>query len=458
MRSGATPRRRSVSVAGTAAISAVLTMPMVLAAPTATAAAGPATYYVATSGSDSNPGTATRPFKSVAKAVTVVTPGDVVRVHAGTYIGVVTITRSGTASSPITVTAFGDGPVTLTETFRPRPCDAHTPAGERTLQIRNGADYWTFSGLDIHNGVYAKGVNASTAMHWFSHLVDIADVKTRRAVPGRGSYDPVAARSAWSYLSTKLNTKFDTSDGLRFLNDTVTGRGFQLVGARYGEIAGTTIHAIDCGIGPAVWINVYSDGWSLHDNHIYDVAASTYKHYMQEGIRLGSASAYNVIERNVIEDLPGDGRAFTTDVDASWNTYAHNTARNVEQGFNDQMSGWGNHWLYNTATQFRTYGFNFRGLDASLPQPSLHSSTYKAFVKCNSALGGPTDPAVGGSFHVGGMKASRFVNNSFTTAVLGDYELGYYYVRDYWGAQGNTWNGSPNPPPLHPPLPPAGAC
>ncbi len=37
------------------------------------------------------------------------------------------------------------------------------------------------------------------------------------------------------------------------------------------------------------------------------------KHYMQEGIRVDNGSNYNVIDRNRISDLPGDGRAFTTD-------------------------------------------------------------------------------------------------------------------------------------------------
>jgi hypothetical protein len=223
-------------------------------------------------------------------------------------------------------------------------------------------------------------------------------------------------------------------------------------------IAGNRITDIQCGTGPAVWVNVYSDGWQIRDNYIARVAESTHKHYMQEGVRLGSASSYNVVEHNTAEHLPGDGRAFATDVDASFNVFAHNTANDVAMGYNDQMSGWGNRWEYNTATNFRVWGLNFRGLDASLRAPSLHSSTYRTVVRCNVARGGPTDPVDGGGLRIGAAKQSTFANNYVDSVILGSYEERQFFVREYWAREGNTWDGRSTPPPLHPRLPPPGAC
>lgn len=426
------------------------------AAPAAVAAGR--MLHVATTGTDGGTGAPDRPFKTVQQGVNAARPGDTIVVHAGSYRGAVSITKSGTSTSPITITAAGDGPATLTADFNSPPCSAHAPALDRTIRFGGGADHWTISNLTIVNGITVKGENGSAAMSYLTRLVRLGDWQTRRKIPGRGSNDPVAARSAFDYLSAKTGRSIDPSDGLRFVGNTITGRGIQIIASRYGEIRDNEIGPVACGIGPGIWINVFSDGWSVTGNHIHDIAASTHKHYMQEGIRLGSASSYSVVSNNLVEHLPGDGRGVNTDVDASWNVFRNNVAHDVAIGFNDQKSGWGNTWDHNVATQFRVWGLNFRGLDAKLERPSLDSSPYLAVVTCNTALGGPTDPKVGGGLHIGGIKASTFAKNSFSSVVLGDPVAGLNYVKGYWGAEGNTWNGRPRPPAPHPALPAPGAC
>jgi len=58
-------------------------------------------YYVATNGSDSNDGSACRPWRTIQHAANVVNPGSTVNVADGTYPETVAITRGGTASAPI---------------------------------------------------------------------------------------------------------------------------------------------------------------------------------------------------------------------------------------------------------------------------------------------------------------------------------------------------------------------
>lgn len=62
-----------------------------------------ATYYVATSGNNSNPGTSSKPWQTVAYAVKKMSAGDTTYVRGGTYRegGVIQFGRSGTSSSPI---------------------------------------------------------------------------------------------------------------------------------------------------------------------------------------------------------------------------------------------------------------------------------------------------------------------------------------------------------------------
>ena len=75
----------------------------------------PANYYVATNGSDSNPGTSlAQPFATLAKAVSVANPGNLIYVRGGTYAQTakIRLTRSGSAAQPIRVRAYpGEHPI-----------------------------------------------------------------------------------------------------------------------------------------------------------------------------------------------------------------------------------------------------------------------------------------------------------------------------------------------------------
>ncbi len=84
--------------------------------------ASAATYYVATTGSDSNPGTQSAPFRHLTKAAATATqPGDTVIVMDGTYDNegvvapnvVVILYYSGTAGNPITFRAQNRGKAIL---------------------------------------------------------------------------------------------------------------------------------------------------------------------------------------------------------------------------------------------------------------------------------------------------------------------------------------------------------
>lgn len=88
----------------------ILPLLVLLAAQPAEAAA---TYYVATNGSDSNPGTSSQPWQSFSKAWSVLAPGDTLIVRNGRYYQQIQPTVSGTPGSPITIRAETDGGVIL---------------------------------------------------------------------------------------------------------------------------------------------------------------------------------------------------------------------------------------------------------------------------------------------------------------------------------------------------------
>jgi hypothetical protein len=65
------------------------------------------TYYVSPTGNDANPGTATAPFRTFAKANSLLTAGSTLYIYAGVYNQQLKITKSGTSSAVITVRPVG---------------------------------------------------------------------------------------------------------------------------------------------------------------------------------------------------------------------------------------------------------------------------------------------------------------------------------------------------------------
>ena len=380
------------------------------------------TLHVATTGSDANPGTAAAPFRSVQKAVNAARAGDAILVHAGTHNGIVLIDgRSNPVDLPVIIRAAGDGPAVLTASFPVRSCSETDPTRDRTVQITGGSDRWVLEGLEIVNGVFIAGAN--------NGKVSNTQVRSR-TLPGRGSWDPDAAMDALGLLGV------DGADGIQLLDNRITRRGVHVASGRSGRIEGNEISNIDCGIGAAIWINNFSDFWYVARNHVHHVAASQ-KHFMSEGIRMGRASSYNTVEDNLVEDLGGLGRGFTTDVNASWNTIRRNHAARTSIGFSQQAGGWGNVWEHNVSEASRKFGF---GVYTKSNQSSLPDASTPRWLRmsCNQSV----NESIG--MRIGGVKESSFVNGGYRAVRLSDA------VRTYWASQGNSWEGTSKPPATNP--------
>ncbi|CUS34177.1 right-handed parallel beta-helix repeat-containing protein [Candidatus Nitrospira nitrificans] len=118
-----------------------------------------ATYYVATNGSNGNPGTSTKPWQTIAHAVKQMTAGDTTYVRKGTYKEkLIQFGRSGTSSAPIKLlSAPGEFPIIdftdkasskmiLFQNFS----GTRYPMGWITIEgfeIKNG-----YNGIKMHNG------------------------------------------------------------------------------------------------------------------------------------------------------------------------------------------------------------------------------------------------------------------------------------------------------------------
>jgi hypothetical protein len=106
-------------------------------------------FYVSRAGSDSNPGTRARPWRSVQKALQALEPGETALVRAGTYTENLLMSRAGTASAPITVAAYPGETVVLHA--------AETSGNTYPVQITGS--YFRLHGFVIENGLGTSDAN-----------------------------------------------------------------------------------------------------------------------------------------------------------------------------------------------------------------------------------------------------------------------------------------------------------
>ena len=123
------------------------------------------TFYVATTGSDSNPGTLGAPWRTVQKAFNVLQPGQRALVRAGTYAESLDMARAGTAAAPITVENYpGERPIV-------------NGGGERPLEISSSGAYFRIRGFVFQNSPYNSGGNIDI----YGHHLEIAANEVRNA-------------------------------------------------------------------------------------------------------------------------------------------------------------------------------------------------------------------------------------------------------------------------------------
>ena len=148
-------RRTLMAAAGAVLLGgAVLAMSAVASAQTFAAT----TYFVAPDGSDSNDGTLDAPFATIQQAINVVAAGETIAVRAGTYslTSNIQITKSGTATAPITLTAYAGEQVIIDgEALGYTPGDVgSTIPGVQRGAIHMTANFWRIIGLEIVHGPY----------------------------------------------------------------------------------------------------------------------------------------------------------------------------------------------------------------------------------------------------------------------------------------------------------------
>ncbi|MGI8475028.1 MAG: right-handed parallel beta-helix repeat-containing protein [Thermomicrobiales bacterium] len=115
-------------------------------------AATPRTYYVDANAASGGSGSVSAPWRLIQQAAAVTAPGDTVLIAPGSYVGPVTIDRSGSAGSPVTFRATGPGVVV-----------EGSGAGRDAIFVTY-ADYDTLDGVGVRHATRA-GVRVDSSAH-----------------------------------------------------------------------------------------------------------------------------------------------------------------------------------------------------------------------------------------------------------------------------------------------------
>lgn len=130
----------------------------------------PGTYYVAKTGSDSNPGSAASPFLTIQHAVTAASTGDTIVVQAGTYAENVAIDAEITLignGRPI-ISGTGDCGITASGIDNVS-ISGFSITGQKYGIYETGGDNWTINDVRVYSqttgGIYLKGSKNSSYVY-----------------------------------------------------------------------------------------------------------------------------------------------------------------------------------------------------------------------------------------------------------------------------------------------------
>ena len=184
----------------------------------------PGALIVAVNGNDANPGTMAQPLATIQKAVNVVPLGGTIAIRGGTYAlsTNIQIMRSGTATSPITMTSFpGERVIIDGEPLpnTPAPLGGSIPRLQRGA-IHQEASWWRIVGLEIMNGPYGLYCDGCNNNVW-ERLVTHDNYETGFQLQGASSNNLILNLDSFGNRDPRKNG--ESADGLGIKEGSGTG-------------------------------------------------------------------------------------------------------------------------------------------------------------------------------------------------------------------------------------------
>jgi polygalacturonase len=307
------------------------------------------TYYVAPSGSDSNPGTQARPWQTIGKAAETLVAGETVYIRAGTYAEQVEAQNSGRAGNPVTYAAYPGDSVTIDGS------GITLPDYETGLFVVEDVSYIVVSGLRIVNagpnennaGIYVDNahhvliennytyntVSSGIGVWDGSHV--ILDGNEGRLACNDGEQEDITV-SGTDTFEVRNNHVHEGGPG------TNGGEGITIKGgATNGRVFGNHVHDIPYGERTCLYI----DAWGTRATSNIRVYQNTL-HHCAAGISLASEDGGLVRDVWIYNNLVYDNQTNGLEI-GDWGefgvprrpveriTFVNNTV------YNNGSTGWG---------------------------------------------------------------------------------------------------------------------
>src|SRR5215216_1626756 len=339
-------------------------------------------YYVSATGTDTNPGTSSAPFRTFAKANSVLTAGSTLNIYAGTYNEQLKISKSGSSSAWITVKPLG-GAVVI------------DMLNAVTFGVSLGASYVTVSGLEVRNS---------------------GDICVNM-VGGNLTVDGLIVHDCASH---GIHT--NNSSQIKILNSRV-----------YRTVLSNASRSISSGWGSGIKVRV-SDNVLIQGNTVYDnygeglgtrgtnvtIRANTVYDNFSVNIYTNSENAR--IERNFVYCTPNSG-------------YERDGLPAIGIGLAEEyFDGWGarlkNAQVINNIVAFCKHGVRYSGADDRLADGGLKNATIAyntLYGSTNSALSIVYESAQAGS-----LIANNIIWQAQDKLSTIDNPIGLTFKNNFW--------------------------
>jgi Pel9A-like, right handed beta helix region len=273
-------------------------------------------YYVSTSGSDSNAGTLASPWRTIQKAANTVTQGDTVYIRGGTYNEKVTISKAGNGAW-ITFQPYNNENVIVDGT------GITSDVESGVIQLDGGSNFIHITGLEIKNAGYAGVAIKSSSTdttdikidHCIIHECAASGIWAHSNGYGSGKY---IRRLEFSYNTVySVHNSFDGQEAFSFSgvlgfeihHNSLSDYGREGIDCKSGSSSGSIHHnVIDTSRASSKFrsdwnhIGIYIDGYS-RTNHDIDVYCNYITGYAGTGINLNAEQGGSIENINVYNNV-----------------------------------------------------------------------------------------------------------------------------------------------------------
>ncbi len=343
-----------------------------------------ATYYVDSAGNDANSGTITAPFRSTTKGVSMLSAGDTLYVRAGTYSSF-TVSRSGTATSPITISGYNNEFPTISGGIGIRL------SGVSYVKVQGfevtGA---TGNGIKRMGGVVIQNGNNNTIENCRIHDNNI-DSPNGIKVEGASSNNRLIYNTVYS------NGGPDGGSGIRFYNPTST----QSTG---NEIGWNTVYNNIGTVGNSDGISVVDRivYTNIHDNVVYGNG--------DDGIDVWNTQYNTIVNNKSYSHVIGDGNGFKLGGYDANGIGGNNTIRN-NHAFSNKYNGFDSNG---------SGGNQYEGNQSYNNGSSTFSNNAWGFI--DTRRSGDTRPSSMVNNNSYNNKTANYARDTYTTTFSGNTE------------------------------------